>query len=88
MKKIEVSSIVPDSIAEGNFYTESGELLIAKGTMFSQKYVDALTRRNIFEVYLKAFAEEDEEIHQLLTKEFAELDDLTLDDAGAAPITK
>jgi len=68
MKKIEVSSIVPNSIAEGNFYTESGELLIAKGTTFSQTYIDALTRRNIFEVYLKAFEEGEDEIHQLLTR--------------------
>ena len=83
MKKIEVSSIVPNSIAEGNFYTESGELLIAKGTTFSQTYIDALTRRNIFEVYLKAFEEGEDEIHQLLTKEFALLDDLTLNEAGA-----
>jgi HD-GYP domain-containing protein (c-di-GMP phosphodiesterase class II) len=80
MKKIDVSSIVPDSLAEGNFYTESGELLIAKGATFSQKYIDALTRRNIFEVYLKAFEEEEEEINVLLSKEFAELDELALED--------
>lgn len=84
MKKINVSSIIPDSIAEANYYTESGELLIAKGMGFSQKSIDALTRRNIFEVYMKAFEEEEEEIHELLSQEFAKLEDLSLDgDLGA-----
>ena len=82
MKKIDVSSILPDSLAEGNLYTENGELLIAKGTTFSQKYIDALTRRNIFEVYLKAFEEEEEEIHNLLSKEFEDLEDLNIDGAA------
>ena len=84
MKKIDVSSIIPNSLAEGNFYTESGELLIAKGTIFSQKYIDALSRRNIFEVYMKAFEEEEEEIHQLMSKEFAELEELKFDDPSAS----
>jgi HD-GYP domain len=84
MKKIDVSSIIPDSIAEGNFYTESGELLIAKGTAFSQKYIDALARRNIFDVYMKAFEEEEEEIHKLLSKEFEELEELSIDDPSAS----
>ena len=84
MKKIDVSSIIPNSLAEGNFYTESGELLIAKGTIFSQKYIDALSRRNIFEVYMKAFEEEEEEIHQLMSKEFAELEELKFDDPSTS----
>jgi HD-GYP domain-containing protein (c-di-GMP phosphodiesterase class II) len=84
MKKVDITSIIPDSIAEGNFYTESGELLIAEGMAFSQKHIDTLTRRNIFEVYIKAFEEEDVEIHRLLSKEFAELEDLKFEDDARA----
>jgi HD-GYP domain-containing protein (c-di-GMP phosphodiesterase class II) len=57
VKKIDVSSIIPDTIAEGDFYSEKGELLIAKGTIISRKYIDALTRRNIFEVLSREFEE-------------------------------
>ena len=87
MKKISVSSIVPDSVAEGNYYTDSGDLLIAKGSTISKQHIDALTRRNIFEMYIKAF-EEEEEIHQILSKEFAELDELQFNEAAGPKVTR
>jgi HD-GYP domain len=83
MKIIDVSSIIPDSITEGDFYTEKGELLITKGTTFSQKYIDALTRRNIFGLYMKEF-EDEEEIQRILSREFEDLEDLKIDDSSAS----
>ena len=83
MKKIDVSEIVPGIVAGGNFYTEGGELLISKGVTISQKHIDAMTRRNIFDVYLKNF-EEEEELNKILSKEFDKLDELTFDESAKA----
>jgi len=83
MKKIDVSSIVPGSTADGNYYTESGELLVSKGVTISQKHLDALMRRNIFEVFLKNF-EEEEEIHKILSQEFDELETLSISETDKA----
>ena len=83
MKKIDVSFIVPGSLAEGDLYTEKGELLIAKGMVLTQKYIDALTRRNIFEVHLKAREDEEEEINRLLSREFTELEEIKIETPAA-----
>ena len=83
MKKIDVSFIVPGSLAEGDLYTEKGELLIAKGMVLTQKYIDALTRRNIFEVHLKAREDEEEEINRLLSREFTELEEIKIETQAA-----
>ncbi|HEX7510237.1 MAG TPA: HD domain-containing phosphohydrolase [Chitinivibrionales bacterium] len=93
MKKIEVSMLVPGSVADGNYYTEGGELLISKGVTISPKHLEAMTRRNIFDVYLKNF-EEEEEIHQILSKEFNHLEDISLNEIAktvlpdAAPVKR
>ncbi len=78
MKKIDISEMVPGAVAEGNYYTESGELLISKGVTILQNHIDVMTRRNIFEIFIKNF-EEEEELHQILTKDFGEMDELSID---------
>jgi HD-GYP domain-containing protein (c-di-GMP phosphodiesterase class II) len=82
MKKIDVSSILPGSAAAEDLYSEKGELLIAKGTVLSQQYIDALTRRNIFEVHLKA-GDEEEEIKRLISREFTEPEEINIDGPAA-----
>jgi HD-GYP domain-containing protein (c-di-GMP phosphodiesterase class II) len=77
MKKIDISTLIPGTIAEGNVYTESGELLVSKGVTISRRHIDVMARRNIFDVYVKNF--EDEELGSILTKEFKKLDDLAVD---------
>ena len=77
MKKIDIASLAPGIIAEENFYTESGELLVSKGVKILQNHIDAMLRRNIFEVYLKNF--EEDELHQILSAKFEELDELPIE---------
>jgi HD-GYP domain-containing protein (c-di-GMP phosphodiesterase class II) len=83
MKKIDVTAITPGTVAEGNYYTEGGELLISKGVTILQNHIDVMTRRNIFEIYLKNF-EEDDELHQILSAEFNAMDELSLDVGNSA----
>ena len=71
-------------VAEGNYYTESGELLISKGVTILQNHINIMNRRNIFEVYLKNF-EEEEELHQILSKEFNAMEDLSLNEKKTVP---
>jgi HD-GYP domain-containing protein (c-di-GMP phosphodiesterase class II) len=86
MKKVDIASLVPGNIADGNYYTESGELLISKGVTILQNHIDVMTRRNIFEIYLKNF-EEEEELHQILSREFGTMEEISLD-ANKAPEEK
>jgi HD-GYP domain-containing protein (c-di-GMP phosphodiesterase class II) len=87
MKKIDISDMVPGTIAEGNYYTESGELLISKGVTILQNHIDVMTRRNIFEIFIKNF-EEEEELHAILSREFGAMEEVALDKnapSAAAP---
>jgi HD-GYP domain-containing protein (c-di-GMP phosphodiesterase class II) len=79
MKKINASTLVPGLVAEENYYTENGELLIAKGITILQNHLDVMMRRNIFEVYQNDCSE-DEEIRHIISKEFDPLDALNLNE--------
>jgi len=81
MKKIDVTTLMVGTLAEGNYYTEGGELLVSKGITISPKHLEAMTRRNIYEIYLKNF-EEEEEINKILSKEFDRLEDISINDAA------
>jgi HD-GYP domain-containing protein (c-di-GMP phosphodiesterase class II) len=88
MKKITVSELKPDSIAQHNYYSEKRELLIGKGTTISAGHLETLKRRNIFELFADLY--EHDEILKIISSEIMQLDDL---DMGAesgdliAPVT-
>ncbi len=50
MKTVEVASLIPGSIAEYDYYSDTGELLLSKGVVISKSTLDILSRRNIFSV--------------------------------------
>jgi HD-GYP domain-containing protein (c-di-GMP phosphodiesterase class II) len=81
MKKIELSSLIPGSTVQTDLYTEGGDLLVSKGTVLSPSHLEILSRRNIFEVFIKHQSEVDE-IHSLLSRDFDDLGDLHFDDAS------
>ncbi len=79
MKRLELSSIVPGTVAPSDLFTEGGELLVSRGVTITDKHLGILQRRNIFDVYIR-LQEDDEEIHRILSKDFEELEDLHFDD--------
>jgi HD-GYP domain-containing protein (c-di-GMP phosphodiesterase class II) len=79
MKKIELSSLVPGTVCETDLVSESGELLVSKGMVLSEKHLDIMRRRNIYEVFMK-LEDEAEELHRILSKDFKELETLQFDD--------
>jgi HD-GYP domain-containing protein (c-di-GMP phosphodiesterase class II) len=79
MKKIELSSLVPGTICEADLVTENGELLVSKGMTLSEKHIDIMRRRNIYDVFMK-LGDEAEELHQILSRDFKELEALQFDD--------
>lgn len=87
MKKIELSSLVPGTVAYSDLYTEGGELLVSRGVTITEKHLSILQRRNIFEVFVK-LQEEDEELHQILNKDFEELGELHFDDPSHSLLNK
>jgi HD-GYP domain-containing protein (c-di-GMP phosphodiesterase class II) len=86
MKKIELSSLVPGSICEADLLTETGELLVSKGMTLTEKHLDIMRRRNIYEVFMKLHGEV-EELHQILSKNFDELEELQFDDPAHSVLT-
>jgi HD-GYP domain-containing protein (c-di-GMP phosphodiesterase class II) len=85
MKKIEVSSIAPGTIADGNYYTESGELLLSKGVSISQDHINIMLKRNIFDIFLKNF-EEDDEVNAILSKKIDVLEELSVNETSVADL--
>jgi HD-GYP domain-containing protein (c-di-GMP phosphodiesterase class II) len=79
MKRLELSSLVPGIVVEADLNTEAGELLVSKGMILTEKHLDIMRRRNIYEVFMKLDSEA-EELHQILSKDFKELEELQFDD--------
>ena len=67
MSIIKVSSLTPGIIAETDYCTEDGKVLISKGVTISQNHIDILHRRNVFELYQKGLQYEDDEIKRILS---------------------
>lgn len=84
MKSVKLTSLVPGAIAETNFYSETGELLITKDVEITQRHLDTLKRRNIFDLNTGEQSE-DEELHTILSSNFETLDKLDLDDKSKPP---
>jgi HD-GYP domain-containing protein (c-di-GMP phosphodiesterase class II) len=82
MKAVDVTSLNPGTIAETDYCSKDGKVLISKGIEITQKHLDILHRRNIFEVYHKD-TQGDDEIKQILSSELPNLEELDLDDLSA-----
>jgi HD-GYP domain-containing protein (c-di-GMP phosphodiesterase class II) len=79
MKSVSVSAIIAGTSAPADYYSEKGELLVSCGVTITQNHLDTFQRRNIFEVFIRPSSEE-EEISNLLMKEFKALEDVDIDE--------
>jgi HD-GYP domain-containing protein (c-di-GMP phosphodiesterase class II) len=52
MVVINIDTLIPGQITEGDYYSVQGELLISRGVNLSSQLIDALKRRNIFELQI------------------------------------
>jgi HD-GYP domain-containing protein (c-di-GMP phosphodiesterase class II) len=82
MKKIDIRSIAPGMVAEGNFYTERGELLISKGVTIRQNQIDAMLRRNIFEIYMNN--SEEDGFQKIIFTKSEDVSELSLEESQNA----
>jgi HD-GYP domain-containing protein (c-di-GMP phosphodiesterase class II) len=49
---INIDTLVPGQITEGDYYSVQGELLISRGICLTNNLIDALKRRNIYELQI------------------------------------
>ena len=82
MSIIKVTSLTPGTVAETDYCTKDGKVLISKGVTISQNHLDILNRRNIFELYKKDL-QEDDEIKRILSIDLPSLEELDLDELSA-----
>lgn len=80
MKMIPAIQLEAGMVTETAYFNATGELLFARGVEISEKQLDILRRRNIFEVYAKDVGPDDE-LSRILNKEFHELAELDLGDS-------
>lgn len=78
MNSIKVSNLTPGTIAETDYCSEDGAILISRGIEVTQKYLDILKRRNIFELYKKV--KQEDEIKRILSSDLPNLEELDLDE--------
>ncbi len=79
MKSVQVSTLLPGTLAQSDYFTEKGELLLSKGVPITEQFLDAFKRRNIFDVFIRP-ASEEEELTSMLTREFKSMGDVDIDD--------
>lgn len=79
MDPIPLSFLQIGAKTEREYYTQDGELLIAKGIFIAQQHLDTLLRRKIDTVFMKG-ENEDLELQKLLSADFKDLDALQIDE--------
>ena len=72
--KIAVKSLLPGHITEKEYYSADGELLIGRNVTLSEHHLEALLRRNIFDIYIK---DETSELEQIIGKNFEDIESLS-----------
>lgn len=77
MKKVELQEIEPGMVAKCDYYSHKQKLLIGKGTEITEKHIESLYRRNIFNLYVKPTDEE--AILDVMSKEIEELEELDIE---------
>lgn len=81
MKSIAIADLPIDTLAQSDYFSPEGELLISKGITITERHVAILRKRNIFELYCKETADTDhDELEDLLAKEFDDLGELEFED--------
>ncbi|MBD3314552.1 MAG: HD domain-containing protein [Chitinivibrionales bacterium] len=80
MKLVPLDDIQVGHVADSEYYSAKGELLIARGTTVTARHIELLRHRNILELHTPTT--EDEEIQSILRMEFEDLDDLDLSGGG------
>lgn len=83
MKPISLDAIQAGQVADTEYYSAKGELLIAKDAVVTPRHLELLRRRNILELYVPTT--ENEEIQSILRKGFEDLGDLDLSDGEPEP---
>lgn len=80
MKRIDLESLAPGTVTQHEYFTEDGDLLIARGVLLTDRHLDSLKRRNISTLFLKE-SEEEPSIHSILGADFnAMFENLPLDE--------
>ena len=83
MTVIKVTNLTPGTVAETDYCTLNGQVLISKGVTISQNHLDILKRRNIFELTKKDL-QEDDEIKRILSTDLPSLEELDFDELSAS----
>lgn len=84
MESIDIDKIRVGDTAHADYYSEKGELLLAKGTAISPRHIDMMRRRNLFSVYARSSGDEDE-LSRLLAREPGKLGEIDLDEEREQP---
>ncbi len=71
-KELKVTELEVGVYADANYYSDTDNLLIGKGTLISDSLVSLLNRRNVFELYKEITSEE--KLQKIMSSEFEELD--------------
>ncbi len=78
MKAINLSEIRIGTITDKIYYSANGEVLIGKGVVVTERHINVLKRRNIFEVFEKKSSNEVDELEKILSKKYDNLGDLDI----------
>jgi len=70
VKAINIDSLSPGQVTATEYFSSSGDLLIGKNVFLTERHLDILKRRNIFELYIR---DKDTELKKLLDTEFDEV---------------
>ena len=84
MATIKPSDLVPGTVTATEYRSTTGELLIARGFAVTAQHIEALNRRGITELVAKPDSIHDE-IDSLLSKRFAPLGTIDLDETARQP---
>lgn len=76
MRTININDLEVGTVADENYYSSTGDLLISEGTTITETFKNLLEKKNHTSLFMKETVSEDEELQNLLTAKFNKMNDI------------
>jgi HD-GYP domain-containing protein (c-di-GMP phosphodiesterase class II) len=69
VKRVDLATLVAGRMTEYEYFSDAGDLLIARGILLTERHLEMLKRRNILDLYIEG-TDEEHIVHEILSTDY------------------
>jgi HD-GYP domain-containing protein (c-di-GMP phosphodiesterase class II) len=70
VKRVDLTSLITGQMSEHEYFSDNGDLLIARGIILTERHLEMLKRRNILDLYIEG-TDEEHIVHEILSTDYS-----------------